>query len=59
MNEIITLSGKTVTSTAIYNNFKYRLEETPKTLRLVEIFLGDEVIIGEVRGWKRNLLKTQ
>ncbi len=58
MNEIISPSGKPITSTAVYNNFKYRFEETPKTLRLVEVFLGDEAVIGEVRGWKRDLLRT-
>ena len=58
MNKTITPTGKTITSTALYNNFKYMLEETPKTLRLVEIFLGDVAVIGEVRGWKRTLLRT-
>ncbi len=57
MNNKVSLSGKTVTSTAIYNNFKYKLEETTKTLRLVEVFLGDEAVIGEVRGWKRNIIR--
>lgn len=56
MSTVITPSGKKVISTAVYDNFKYRLEETPKTLRLVEVFLGDEAIIGEVRDWKRDLI---
>lgn len=58
MNQTITPSGKSITSTAIYNNFKYIVEETPKTLRLVEIFLGDQIIIGNVRGWKCALLRS-
>ena len=58
MNETITRPGITVACTAVYNNFKYRLDETPKTLRLVEVFLGDEAVIGKVLGWKRNLLRT-
>jgi len=57
MSVIITPSGKKIDSTAVYNNFKYRIEETPKTTRLIEVFLGDEVIVGEVRNWKRELIR--
>jgi hypothetical protein len=57
MNVIVTPSGKLIESTAVYNNFKYRIEETSKTTRLIEVFLGDEVIVGEVRSWKRELIR--
>lgn len=42
---------------AVYDNFKYKIYETPKTLRLVESFLGTEEVIGEVRFWKKTLIK--
>lgn len=57
MPEKVLPTGRRVQNTAVYDNFRYRLEETPKTLRLVEIFLGNEVIVGEVRRWKRPPLQ--
>ena len=39
-------------STQLYENFKYKLVETPKTIKLIEIFLGNEAEIGQVRSWK-------
>ena len=50
-------SSRTVPSTAVYDNFKYRLKITPKTIRLVELFLGNEAVVGEVRGWKTHLFR--
>ena len=43
-------------STALYDNFRYNLIETPKTLKLVENFIGNEATIGQVRAWKRYML---
>ena len=57
MQNTVSPSGRMVQSTAVYDNFKYKIVETPKTLRLVETFLGDEVVVGEVRGWKISLLR--
>lgn len=48
---------KTVKNKLLYDNFKYTLEETPKTLRLVETFIGNKTRIGEIRSWKRPLLQ--
>ena len=45
MQNTVTPSGRMVQSTAVYDNFKYKIVETPKTLRLVETFLGDEVVV--------------
>ena len=53
----ITSSNRMVQSTAVYDNFRYRLERTPKTIRLVEMFLGNEAVVGEVRGWKTHLFR--
>ena len=50
-------SSRRVQSTAVYDNFRYRLEITPKTIRLVEMFLGNEAVVGEVRGWKTHMLR--
>lgn len=57
MQNTTPLSRRTIQSTAVYDNFRYRLEKTPKTIRLVEIFLGNEAAVGEVRGWKTHLLR--
>ncbi|MCW3988813.1 MAG: hypothetical protein NWE88_01910 [Candidatus Bathyarchaeota archaeon] len=57
MQNSITSCSRTVQSTAVYDNFRYRLEKTPKTVRLVEMFLGNEAVIGEVRGWKTHLFR--
>ena len=43
-------------STVLYDNFRYSLRETPKSLKLVENFIGNEATIGQVRAWKRHIL---
>lgn len=43
-------------STVLYDNFKYSLKKTPKTLKLVESFIGNETEIGQVRVWRRHIL---
>ena len=43
-------------STILYDNFKYTLKETPKTLKLIESFIGNEATIGQVRVWRRHVL---
>lgn len=45
-------------STQLYENFKYKLVETPKTIKLIEIFIGNEAEIGQVRSWKTYVLKN-
>ena len=57
MQNTIPSSRRTIQSTAVYDNFRYRLENTPQTIRLVEMFLGNEAVVGEVRGWKTHLLR--
>lgn len=49
---------KLMESTELYDNFKYKLVETPKTIKLIEIFIGNEAIIGQVRSWKTEVLKN-
>jgi hypothetical protein len=38
-----------------YRNFKYRIVETPRSVKLLESFLGTETVMGQVSGWKRSL----
>lgn len=45
-------------NTQLYENFKYKLVETPKTIKLIEIFIGNEAEIGQVRSWKTYVLKN-
>lgn len=45
-------------STQLYENFKYKLVETPKTIKLIEVFIGNEAEIGQVRSWKTYVLKN-
>lgn len=45
-------------SAQLYENFKYKLVETPKTIKLIEIFIGNESEIGQVRSWKTYVLKN-
>lgn len=40
----------------LYDNSTYHLADTAYTTRLVENHIGDESVVGEVRGWKRTLL---
>lgn len=39
----------------LYRNFKYRIVETPRYVKLLECFLGSETVIGQVSGWKKVL----
>ena len=45
-------------STQLYENFNNKLVETPKTVKLIEVFIGKETVIGEVRSWKVFVLKN-
>ena len=45
-------------STQLYENFKYKLVETPKTIKLIEIFIGNEAEIGRCGSWKTYVLKN-
>jgi len=45
-------------STQLYENFNYKLVETPKSVKLVEVFIGKETTIGQVRSWKVFVLKN-
>jgi len=45
-----------MSSTILYDNFRYSLVETPKSLKLVESYIGNEAEIGQVRAWKRHML---
>lgn len=45
-----------ISSTALYDNFRYSIIETPKSLKLIENFIGNEAEIGQVRSWKRHML---
>jgi len=38
-----------------YRNFKYRIVETSRRVKLLESFLGTETVMGQVSGWKRSL----
>ena len=51
-----TLKKSTDSSTVLFDNFRYSLRETPKTLHLVESFIGNEATIGQVRVWRRYML---
>ena len=50
------LKRPVIPSTALYDNFRYRLIETPKTLKLIESFIGNEAEIGRVGAWRRHML---
>lgn len=50
------LKRPVVSSTALYDNFRYRLIETPKSIKLIEAFIGNDAEIGQVRAWKRHVL---
>ena len=43
-------------SSVLYRNFKYHIVETHHYARLMECFLGTETVIGQVGGWRRQLL---
>ena len=45
-------------STQLYENFNYKLVETPKSVKLVEVFIGKETVIGQVRSWKVFVLNN-
>ena len=45
-------------STQLYENFNYKLVDTPKSVKLVEVFIGNEIVIGQVRSWKVFVLKN-
>ena len=45
-------------STQLYENFNYKLVETPKSVKLVEVFIGKETVIGQVRFWKVFVLNN-
>lgn len=45
-------------STQLYENFNYKLVETPKSVKLVEVFIGKEAVIGQVRFWKVFVLNN-
>ena len=36
----------------LYKNFSYKIKKTKKSVQLIEVFLGNEAIIGKVVGWK-------
>jgi hypothetical protein len=44
------------TTNLLYDNSTYHIFDTPHTTRLIETFIGEERRVGEVRGWRRNLL---
>ena len=50
------LKRSVISSTTLYDNFRYSLIETPKSLKLVESYIGNEANIGQVRAWKRHML---
>jgi len=50
------LKRSVISSTTLYDNFRYSLIETPKSLKLVESYIGNEATIGQVRAWKRHIL---
>lgn len=50
------LKRSVVSSTTLYDNFRYSLIETPKSLKLVESYIGNDAKIGQVRAWKRHIL---
>ena len=50
------LKRPVIPSTTLYDNFRYSLIETPKSLKLVESYIGNEANIGQVRAWKRHML---
>jgi len=50
------LKRRVASSSILYDNFRYSLIETPKSLKLVESYIGNEAKIGQVRTWKRHML---
>ena len=46
------------TTNLLYDNSTYHLSETPHTTRVIESFIGNESIVGEVRSWRRRLLSV-
>ena len=50
------LKRPVISSTTLYENFRYSLIEMPKSLKLVESFTGNEATIGQVRVWKKHIL---
>jgi len=50
------LKKPVISNTTLYDNFRYSLIETPKSLKLVESYIGNEANIGQVRAWKRLML---
>ena len=41
----------------LYANFKYKVKVSNKSVQLFEVFLGNEILIGRVYGWKSTLFK--
>ncbi len=56
--EIMTNKQLRESSTQLYENFNYKLVDTPKSVKLVEVFIGKETVIGQVRSWKVYVLKN-
>lgn len=48
---------QTDVSHLLYDNSMYCISETEHTTRLEENFLGNIHVLGEVRGWKRRMIR--